>query len=131
MTAISRDTFAARRSTTHARYAAIGLTLLVAIATSALVLRWREGPGATTPAVSVTKVARPSGAGGMAGMPVVTTTDGGVRLSSRQLEQFGVTFGTVERRTLSTEVIGRGTGAERSVASTFPVGPTRAAACRV
>ena len=104
MTSPSRDTSTARRTTARTRYAATGLALLAALATLVLALRSRRASDAQKPGVSDIKIAQTGGAGGMAGMPgMATTTGGSVRLTSGQLEQFGVTFGTVERRMLSSE----------------------------
>ena len=47
--------------------------------------------------------AAPDSMAGMAGMQGMSP-DGAVRLTASQLTTFGVTFGTVEQRTLSTEV---------------------------
>ena len=61
------------------------------------------------------------GASGMAGMAGMST-DGAVHLTPAQLTTFGVTFGTVEHRTLSTEVrtVGTVTMDESRMASVTP-----------
>lgn len=104
MTAPSRDTSAVHRTTARTRNALIGIVLVAALATLLFAPRARRGPGDQKTAVSDTKIAQSAGAGAMAGMPgMATTTGASVRLTSGQLKQFGVTFGTVEMRTLSTE----------------------------
>ena len=84
----------------------IGGGLLVGlVATALLVRRSRRAPSDASP--------RPTAMAdmpGMSSMPGMTAPpgDGGVRLTGEQVRQFGVTFGTVEARTLSTPV--RATG---------------------
>ena len=73
-------------------------TLIVAAVT--LVVSCREAPEKATPPAS-------SGMAGMEGMPGMRG-GGAVTLTSDQVRQFGITFGTVEERMLSTNV--RATG---------------------
>ena len=108
MTAPVRGTTRTGRPSARTRYATIGLVALVALVAIVLVLRSRRAAGSTKTAVANTKVAQSGGGatGGaaMADMPGMSATSGGtVRLTSGQLKQFGVTFGTVEQRTLSSE----------------------------
>jgi Cu(I)/Ag(I) efflux system membrane fusion protein len=76
--------------------------------TLGLVFRSRRVATGTTTAVADTKIAQ-AGSGAsvgsqMADMPGMSMTSGGsARLTPGQLKQFGVTFGTVEKRTLSSE----------------------------
>ena len=108
MTAPLRGTPHARRRPTRTRYATIGIVLVVALMTLGLVLRSRRATTRATTAGTDTKIVQ-AGSGAsvgsqMAAMPGMSMTSGGsVLLTSGQLKQFGVTFGTVEKRTLSTE----------------------------
>ena len=127
MTSSSRETPRPRRISARTRYAAIGIVLLAALVTLTLVLRSRRAAQGTTTAVADAKVANSGGdaAGGaaMAGMPGMSMTSGGaVRLTSGQLKQFGVTFGMVEQRTLSSEsrVVGVVTVDESRLAQVAP-----------
>jgi membrane fusion protein, copper/silver efflux system len=97
-----------RRMTARSRYAAIAVTLFAAFVALALVLRSRDDASGKKGAIADTKVvasgARGSTTSGMQDMAGTSATTGGsVRLTSAQLKQFGVTFGTVEMRTLSSE----------------------------
>ena len=108
MTSPSGGTPRPRGISARTRYAAIGIVLLAALVTLTLVLRSRRAAHDTTIAVADTKVAQSgggaAGATAMADMPGMSMSSGGtVRLTSGQLRQFGVTFGTVEMRTLSGE----------------------------
>jgi Cu(I)/Ag(I) efflux system membrane fusion protein len=93
----------------NARYLALAAVLLAAVVAWLLVSRRRGDGGAKRQAVADTKIARPTASEGMAGMPGMAgmadmpATGGNVRLTSAQLKQFGVTFGTVEIRTLSSD----------------------------
>jgi Cu(I)/Ag(I) efflux system membrane fusion protein len=107
MTAPRQHTPPTRGLSTRTRYATIGLVLLAALAI-VFVRRSRAGQDGAKTVVADTKIARSgqgaTGGAGMAGMPGMSPTAGGsVRLTSGQLKQFGVTFGTVEQRTLSAE----------------------------
>ena len=78
---------------TRSRRWMIGVSALAVLVVAIVLVRSRRtpaGPGRT----STTD---------MAGMPGMST-DGAVRLTTSQLTTFGITFGTVEQRTLSTEV---------------------------
>ncbi|MDB4884316.1 MAG: secretion protein HlyD family protein [Gemmatimonadetes bacterium] len=99
-----------RRMTVRARNSVIGVVLLAVLVTLALVLRpRRDAEVKQTVADSKVANSRAGGGGasgmeGMAGMPSEQATTGGsVRLTSGQLKQFGVTFGAVAIRTLSSE----------------------------
>jgi Cu(I)/Ag(I) efflux system membrane fusion protein len=116
-----------RRMTARSRYAAIAVTLLAALVALALVLRSRDDASGEKAAIADTKVvasgsreSTTSGMQGMSGTPA--TTGGSVRLTSAQLKQFGVTFGTVEIRTLSSEsrVVGVVTVDESRLAQVVP-----------
>ena len=88
------------------RYLSLAAVLLAALVAWLLVSRRRGGGGAKRQTVADTKIARPTASEGMAGMPGMAdmpATGGNVRLTSAQLKQFGVTFGTVEMRTLTSE----------------------------
>ena len=93
--------------------AAASIALLVAV-----ILVVRNAP---TESVARSDKAGVDGASGMAGMAGMST-DGAVHLTPAQLTTFGVTFGTVEQRTLSTEVrtVGTVTMDESRVASVTP-----------
>jgi Cu(I)/Ag(I) efflux system membrane fusion protein len=108
MTAQFTPTSRMRRMPARMRYAALAIVLLVALVTLAYVLRRRRAADGTKTAIADTKIVQSGGGSasgpGTAGMPGMSATMGGtVRLTSGQLKQFGVTFGTVERRTLSSE----------------------------
>ena len=86
-----------------------GLAILIALAVVILVVRRTR---------SSSEKAAPDSMAGMQGM----SPDGAVRLTASQLTTFGVTFGTVEQRTLSTDVRTVGTVMmdESRVASVTP-----------
>ena len=91
------------------RYVALAAVLLAVVVTVVLVSRAKGDGGAKQPMVADTKIARPTASEGMTGMPGMAgmadmpANGGNVRLTSAQLKQFGVTFGVVEIRTLSSE----------------------------
>ncbi len=86
-----------------------GLAILIALAVVIIVVRRTR---------SSSEKAAPDSMAGMQGM----SPDGAVRLTASQLTTFGVTFGTVEQRTLSTDVRTVGTVMmdESRVASVTP-----------
>ena len=94
------------RRSRNVRFLAIAAVILAAVVALILVTRGRTDETGKPRAVADTKVARPTSADGMAGMPGMgdmPASGGNVRLTPAQLKQFGVTFGTVETRTLSSE----------------------------
>ena len=105
MTTPSRDTLRRSRTSAGLRLTLIGLGLLAAIPIAVLIVRSRRDPERGKATVSDTKIARAGNNGaGVTGTPGMDMSTGGnVRLTSAQLKQFGVTFGTVEQRTLSSE----------------------------
>jgi multidrug efflux pump subunit AcrA (membrane-fusion protein) len=76
--------------------ALLSVLLVMAIAVAAR----RDGGPKASPGKSAP--GETAGMEGMAGMS--TTSDGSVQLTADQIRQFGVTFGTVEQRTLTGEV---------------------------
>jgi Cu(I)/Ag(I) efflux system membrane fusion protein len=87
-----------------------------------LVILLRDGArDASDPAPA--RTAEADTAAGMAGMPgMAMSSDGSVLLSADQIREFGITFGTVEARTLTTEVRTAGTVAadETRIAQVTP-----------
>ena len=88
--------------TSRVRRLAAVVTAAVAVALVAwLVLARREGPDADSPR-------RRDGASATTGMPgmegMAMGAEGTARLTADQIRQFGITFGTVERRTLTDAV---------------------------
>ena len=87
------------------RHGVLTAVVLVVLSAAVVLVVWRA---LATVDTGNGKVAKPStdgmkgtdGASSMSGM----STDGAVHLTPDQITTFGVTFGTVERRTLSTEV---------------------------
>ena len=69
-----------------------GIAIVIALVVVVIVVRRTRSSGAA-----------PDSMAGMAGMQGMSP-DGAVRLTASQLTTFGVTFGTVEQRTLSTDV---------------------------
>ena len=84
-----------RSSSTRRAMLVLGLVLVAALAVLVL-RRGREESGVTASQGSEGQM------DGMAGMDM--NTDGSVRLSSAQIQQFGITFGSVEERVLSDEI---------------------------
>lgn len=86
-----------------------GIAIVVALVVVAILVRRTR---------SSSSKAAPDSMAGMAGM----SPDGAVRLTASQLTTFGVTFGTVEQRTLSTSVrtVGAVTMDESRMASVTP-----------
>lgn len=95
----------------RARYGVIGVILLASLAILVLLLRPRAGATDKKTTIADSKIARSggdsaehTGMAGMAGMEGNAAPAGGtVRLTSGQLKEFGVTFGVVEQRTLTSE----------------------------
>ena len=91
------------------RYLALAAVIIAAVVAVLLVSRGKGGGRAKQQAVPDTKIARSTGSDAMAGMPGMPgmantpVTGGNVRLTSAQLKEFGVTFGTAGMRTLSSE----------------------------
>ncbi|MEO8564557.1 MAG: efflux RND transporter periplasmic adaptor subunit [bacterium] len=110
MSGPSKDTSRSRGMSARSRYAIIGVVLLGAIVTLAVVVTRRRAPAHARTAVADTKIVQRTSGSKMAGMPGMvdvpatqTLADGSVRLTSGQIKQFGVTFGNVEQRTLLSE----------------------------
>ena len=80
----------------------------LAVAVTLLLVEQRGGRQSTSAASQRTgapATAVDEGGAAMSGMPGMSTIrDGSVRLTAEQISQFGVTFGTVELRQLSSEV---------------------------
>jgi Cu(I)/Ag(I) efflux system membrane fusion protein len=86
-----------RRMSPRARYVAIASVVgVIALLAVVWAVASRDRAETATPA---------GGMAGMEGMPGMSMTEGGsVRLTSGQIRQFGITFGTVELRPLTSEV---------------------------
>ena len=84
--------------------AAVALGSVVLVVALVLVIRHARATSATAKGASSAKAGKNDMAG-MSGM----STDGAVHLTPAQLTTFGVTFGTVQRRTLMTDVRTAGT----------------------
>lgn len=90
---------------------AVGTVVLIAVAVAILAARRpRSGPATTTAA----------GSGSMAGMNM--STDGSARLTSSQIREFGITYGTVDARelTAATRTTGIVTVDERRIVQVTP-----------
>ena len=84
--------------------AAVALGSVVLVVALVLVIRHARATSTTAKGASSAKAGKNDMAG-MSGM----STDGAVHLTPAQLTTFGVTFGTVQRRTLTTDVRTAGT----------------------
>lgn len=92
-----------RSLTPRARRIRVAGAVLVAIAVAAaLVLVTRGDDRGTTQRAAAGEARGMDGMEGMAGMS--TSADGSVQLTSAQITEFGITFGTADMRMLETEV---------------------------
>ena len=102
----------------YARYRTLLLIGAGLVALGILTFSFRRGSNATNPTAPSTENA--AGMQGMAGMQ--PSTDGAVTLTPTQIQQFGVTFGTAERRILTDDVrtVGVVTADETRLTSVTP-----------